>query len=108
MNDTIATRLQVLLSKLAGNNIDLSGFVPDVASSPEEKLMLDIANRLDGFAKSSDAPSNATTAKAGLVKQAENVVPVGSEPTAGDVATVLNSVIAALIAAGVMDDGTPE
>ncbi len=47
MDKTIATRLQVLLAKIAGEDIDLSGMTPDVAASPEERLMLDIADRID-------------------------------------------------------------
>ena len=47
MNNTIKTRLQVFLAKIAGKDVDVSTLTPPVAASLEEKLMLDIADRID-------------------------------------------------------------
>ena len=47
MNNTITTREEALLAKLAGRDADLSTFTPPVASNLKEKLMLEIADRLD-------------------------------------------------------------
>ena len=47
MKDIITSREEALLAKLAGRDADLSTFTPPVASSLKEKLMLEIADRLD-------------------------------------------------------------
>ena len=47
MNQTIATRKEALLAKIAGYDAGLSTMTPPVAASLEEKLMLDIAKRVD-------------------------------------------------------------
>ena len=49
MNNVITTRLQVLLAKISGQDIDLSCMTPGVAASLDEKLMLDIADRIDNI-----------------------------------------------------------
>lgn len=43
----ITSRLQVFLAKIAGKDVDVSTLTPPVAISEEEKLMLDIADRID-------------------------------------------------------------
>jgi len=49
MTESIKTRWQVLLAKLAGKDVSLETMTPPVATSPEEKLMLEIAERLDNI-----------------------------------------------------------
>ena len=125
MNTTITSRLELLLAKIAGQNVSLSTMTPPVASSLVEKLLLDIADRLDGIASPSAAttekaglmsaddktklngiaagaqvnPGAATTEATGVVKMAANVAEAaGSAPTAAEFKALLD----ALIAAGIM------
>ena len=43
----ITSRLQVFLAKIAGKDVSISTLTPPVAISEEEKLMLEIADRID-------------------------------------------------------------
>ena len=54
MKNKINTRLQVLLGKIAGRNVDLSTMAPPVATSVEEKLLGEIAGRIDTIAASAE------------------------------------------------------
>lgn len=45
----IVSRLQVFLAKIAGKDVDVSTLTPPVAINEEEKLMLDIADRIDAI-----------------------------------------------------------
>lgn len=45
----ITSRLQVFLAKIAGKEVDVSTLTPPVAINEEEKLMLDIADRIDAI-----------------------------------------------------------
>ena len=47
MNRNINTRLQLLLAKIAGRDVDLSTMTPTVPLSLEEELLVEIADRLD-------------------------------------------------------------
>lgn len=47
MNYNITSREDILLAKIAGRDVDLSTMTPPVASSVTEKLMLEVADRLD-------------------------------------------------------------
>lgn len=49
MNDVITSREELFLAKLAGRDVDIKTMTPPVASSLTEKLMLEIADRLDGM-----------------------------------------------------------
>lgn len=49
MNDVITSREELFLAKLAGRDVDIRTMTPPVASSLTEKLMLEIADRLDGM-----------------------------------------------------------
>lgn len=63
MNNTITSRLELLLAKIAGHDVDIKTMTPGVASSLSEKLMLEIADRLDnmdGGGGSGDFIINAT------------------------------------------------
>ena len=51
MNNTIRDREELLLAKIAGRDVEISSMTPGVASSLKEKLMLDIAKRLDNLEK---------------------------------------------------------
>ena len=55
MNSKISTRLQVLLGKIAGRNVDLSTMTPPVAASVEEMLLGEIAGRIDTVAASAES-----------------------------------------------------
>ena len=65
MNNTITSRLELLLAKIAGHDVDIKTMTPGVASNLSEKLMLEIADRLDnmsggGGGSSDDFVINAT------------------------------------------------
>lgn len=47
MDNNITNRGDVFLAKIAGRNVDLASFTPPVASGTTEKLLLEIADRLD-------------------------------------------------------------
>lgn len=47
MKKTITSRIEILLAKLAGQDVSLSTMAPGVPINLSEKLMLDIADRLD-------------------------------------------------------------
>ena len=99
MNTTIRDRLELLLAKIAGQNVNISSMTPGAASNLKEKLLLDIAKRIDNIAEAADAPSAATADKAGAVKMASNVAEAaGDAPTAAEFKALLD----ALIAAGIM------
>lgn len=49
MNDVITSREELFLAKLAGRDVDIKTMTPPVASSLTEKLMLEIADRLDNM-----------------------------------------------------------
>ena len=123
MKDIITSRIELLWAKIAGRNVNINTMTPPVASNMTEKLMLEVAERLDGMgsAASGDAaglmskadktkldgietgaqknPGAATASAAGVVKMAENVAEAeGSAPTAAE----FKALIDALIAAGIM------
>lgn len=123
MKDIITSRIELLWAKIAGRNVNINTMTPPVASNMTEKLMLEVAERLDGMgaAASGDAaglmskadktkldgietgaqknPGAATASSAGVVKMAENVAEAeGSAPTAAEFKALLD----ALIAAGIM------
>ena len=47
MNQTITSREELLLAKIAGHDVDLKTMTPGVASNLSEQFMLEIADRLD-------------------------------------------------------------
>jgi hypothetical protein len=49
MNTTITSRKELLLAKLAGYDVNLDTMTPPVAASLQEKLTLEIADRLDAI-----------------------------------------------------------
>ncbi|MBR6917145.1 MAG: hypothetical protein IKN38_03085 [Clostridia bacterium] len=99
MNQTITSREELLLAKIAGQDVSLDTMTPPVASSLTEKLMLDIADRLDDMSSGGETPSAATTSNAGIVKMAANVSEAAGEaPTAAEFKALLD----ALITAGIM------
>ena len=49
MKNNITDRQELLLAKIAGENVSLSTMTPPVAMNKKEKLLLDIADRLSGF-----------------------------------------------------------
>ena len=59
MNKNITSRLELLLAKIAGRDVDLSTMTPPVAMNLTEELMLDIADRMDGA--SSELPTVTAT-----------------------------------------------
>lgn len=102
MTTALTSRLHILLAKLAGQDVNLSTMTPPVAASVEEKLLLDIATRLDGMATSTAA----TTEAAGIVKMSANVAEAaGSAPTAAEFKALLDALIAAGIMAAPANNG---
>ena len=96
MNTTIRNRDELLLAKIAGENVDIANMTPNTAANLKEKLMLDIAKRVDNIAK---ATKTATTETAGTMKAAANVAyAAGEAPTAAE----FKALIDALIEAGIM------
>jgi len=96
MNTTIRNREELLLAKIAGKDANITNMTPGTAANLKEKLLLDIAKRIDNIAKSTNA---ATAEAAGTVKMAANVAyAAGDAPTA----TEFKALIDALIAAGIM------
>ena len=97
MNIAIKTREELLLAKIAGEDVNINTMTPPVASSPCEYWLLKIAERLDSAAAGN--PTAATAEKAGTVKMAANVAEAAGEaPTAAEFKALLD----ALIAAGIM------
>ena len=47
MNTTITDRLELLLAKIAGQDVDINTMTPGVVSNLKEKLLADIADRID-------------------------------------------------------------
>lgn len=102
MKFDIRSRLEFFLAKVAGKDVDLNTVVPAGASNAVEELLLEIADRFDD---AGEAPSNATTAKAGVVKMAANVAEAaGESPTKAEFKALLD----ALITAGIMAPGSAE
>lgn len=100
MKNVIRTRKELLLAKIAGESVDIATMTPPVPISEEEQLMLDIADRINGTSAA------ATTSKAGMVKQSENVPEAaGSAPTAAEFKALLDALIAAGIMAAPAGDG---
>lgn len=60
MKKTITSRLEVLLAKIAGKDASLETMTPGVPINLSEKLMLDIADRLDGIAENTPPEVTAT------------------------------------------------
>lgn len=54
MNNTISDREELLLAKIAGKDVDIKTMKPGVATSLKEKLMLDIADRIDELSNGQD------------------------------------------------------
>lgn len=115
MKDIITSRIELLWAKIAGRNVNINTMTPPIASNMTEKLMLEVAERLDGMGAAAtgdaaglmsktdkaklDGIGNANTTTAGLVKMAANVAEAeGSAPTAAEFKALLD----ALIAAGIM------
>ena len=97
MVDKIRTREELLLAKIAGREVDLTGLTPPVGNNVVEVLLGEIAERLGN---ASAAPVAATATKAGVVKKAANVAAAaGSAPTKEE----FDALIAALVAAGIME-----
>lgn len=97
MVDKIRTREELYLAKIAGREVDLTGLNPPAGNNVKEVLLGEIAERL-GDAAASAAP--ATKTAAGVVKQAANVaVAADTAPTKAE----FDALIAALIAAGIME-----
>lgn len=57
MNGTITSREELLLAKLAGENVNINTMTPPVAMNKKEKLLLDIATRLDSLVSGSGSGS---------------------------------------------------
>jgi len=55
MRRNISTRIQLILAKIAGRDVDLSTMTPPVAMNLEEELLLEIADKMDRAA--SELPS---------------------------------------------------
>lgn len=49
MNQTITSREELLLAKIAGHDVDIKTMTPGVASNLSEQFMLEIADRLDNM-----------------------------------------------------------
>ena len=49
MKDNITSREDIFLAKIAGKDVDIKTMTPPVAASMREKLMLDIADRIDSI-----------------------------------------------------------
>ena len=97
MVDKIRTREELLLAKIAGREVDLTGLAPPVGNNVVEVLLGEIAERLGN---ASAAPAAATATKAGVVKKAANVAAAAGEaPTKAE----FDALIAALVAAGIME-----
>ena len=47
MKDIITSRIELLWAKIAGRNVNINTMTPPVASNMTEKLMLEVAERLD-------------------------------------------------------------
>ena len=47
MNDTIRDRLELLLARIAGNDVDIKTMTPGVVTNLTEKFLMDIARRID-------------------------------------------------------------
>lgn len=45
----ITSRLELLLAKIAGHDVDISNMTPPVASNLTEELLLEIAERIDNI-----------------------------------------------------------
>ena len=54
MKDIITSREELLLAKIAGRDVNLETMTPPVASNMTEKLMLEIAERIDNIGGGSD------------------------------------------------------
>lgn len=82
----ITSRLQVFLAKIAGKDVDVSTLTPPVAINEEEKLMLDIADRIDTIEESSGRLPDVTSEDNGDVltvvegEWAKADAPSGGEP----------------------------
>lgn len=123
MKDIITSRIELLWAKIAGRNVNINTMTPPVASNMTEKLMLEVAERLDGMGSSASGdsaglmskadktkldgietgaqknPGAATTDATGVVKMAANVAyAAGDAPTAAEFKALIDS----LVAAGVM------
>lgn len=53
MNDTIRDRLELLLAKIAGNEVSIRTMTPGVVTNLTEKFLIDIANRIDDIEQAS-------------------------------------------------------
>lgn len=71
MNNTITGREELLLAKIAGEDVDISTMTPPVAMNKKEKLLLDIADRFDEIGKSGKADSTLFAVE-GTIGQSEN------------------------------------
>lgn len=97
MVDKLRTREELYLAKIAGREVDLTTLTPPAGNNVKEILLGEIAERIGG---AEAAPTAATKAAAGIVKQAANVAAAAGEaPTAAE----FNALITALVAAGIME-----
>lgn len=56
----ITSRLELLLAKIAGHDVDLSTMTPPVATNLTEELLLEIADRLDNGGEGGESSSGGT------------------------------------------------
>ena len=73
MNDTITTREELLLAKIAGRDVNIDTMTPPVASNLSEKLMLEIAERLDNMG--GDVPTYETVAEIAVSAEHKAEIP---------------------------------
>ena len=66
MKNVITSRIELLLAKIAGRDVDISTMTPPVAINLKEELLLDIADRLDSA--SSELPTVSTTDNGDVLK----------------------------------------
>ena len=58
MNGIITSREELLLAKIAGEDVDISTMTPPVAINKREKLLLDIADRLADFSTTENSETS--------------------------------------------------
>lgn len=66
MKNVITSRIELLLAKIAGRDVDISTMTPPVAINLKEELLMDIADRLDSAA--SELPEVSATDNGDVLK----------------------------------------
>lgn len=90
------TREEILLAKIAGEDVSLSNLTPKTARGTYEQILEAIATRLDTIG---GATGDASTTAKGVVKQAANVAKAAdTAPTKAE----FDALIDALVTAGIM------